>query len=870
MAISIGTLLGSYKITALLGKGGMGEVYRADDRKLNREVAIKILPEEFSRDPARINRFEREAEVLASLNHRSIAAIYDLDEASGTRFLVLELIAGETLADRIARGPIPLKEAVAIATEIAEALEAAHDKAITHRDIKPANIMLTHRLHVKVLDFGLAKITHAGGQHLSVAPTAVTQNGSVIGTIHYMSPEQILGREVDSRSDLFSLGVVLFEMVTGHLPFEGVSLEETMARIINAEPNGIAVIQLKLANIIGKCLEKAPERRYANAGELLQALQGLDRTDEAVNQDVEPAVDKIIAGRARILRNRWSIGAAVFAMALAIIVVRWLEETPRVLSFQARDWVLVTDLTNQTGDPVFEKSLQTALLIGLEQSRYANVFPTARIAEALKRMNKTATEPINEVLGRQIALREGIRALIVPSISGVGESYQLAARIEDPTTGRSVRAEQIRATGKNKILPGVDDLVGKVRVDLGESLPALAETTKPLAKVTTSSLEALKLFSVGHEKHAASNFEEAKTDYENAIRIDPNFMSAKGTLGVLLFEKFDREEGKRLLSEVIQSVDGLTDQERYGISAFYAVAVENDLPKAIQLNKLLLALHPDNWNVYNNIGWYSFQLGKADDAIAAYKEAIRLNPYAMISYNGFAMVYLYLAGDIDAALDLCRKQISYDDTIAFAHENLAWALLGKGDSAAAEQSFQKALKLNEKSTDARYRLGHTYLLERRYREAADMYLSIPHYSPTEYYPYYYAGLACELGKDSACQHENLNRFVAQVSKRIKEKPNEPAFRLDFAKGLIRNGSAAEGQATARAAMQMAKDKHFEIAQLLGVQGKPDEAVSQLELAVQNGFHDYVSLKVHPDLQVLQNGPRFREFLNTHLKTGGSH
>jgi serine/threonine protein kinase/Tfp pilus assembly protein PilF len=838
----------------------MGEVYRARDRKLNREVAIKILPTELSRDPSRVKRFQREAEALASLNHRSIGALYNLEEDKGVRFLVLEFIAGETLADRIARGPIPDKEAVAIVREVAEALEAAHDQAITHRDIKPANIMLTKRMHVKVLDFGLAKMTHLDDQTLGSTLTAVTQSGSVMGTVHYMSPEQVLGREVDPRTDLFSLGVVFCEMLTGCLSFDGASLGQTMDQIVHAEPKGINLIgSPQLAKIVRRCVEKDPERRYASAHDLLKDLEDLGRDYHAER-----------AAWNGIAKHRWSIGVAAFAIAVAIIVVRWLRETPRVLSFAARDWMLVSDMNNQTGDPVFDKSLQTALLIGLEQSRYANVFPSTRISESLKRMNKTGSEPIDEALGRDIALREGIRALIVPSINSVGDSYLLAARIEDPATGKDVRTEQVRANGKNKVLPAVDDLIAKVRVDLGESLPALAETTKPLDKVTTASLEALKLFSLGREKHLGSKFDEAKTYYENAIRIDPDFMAAKGQLGVLLFEHYDREQGKRLLSETIQSVDGLTDREKYGISAFYAVAVENDLPKAIQLNKLLLALHPDEWNIYNNVGWYSYQLGKGDDAVSAYKEAIRLNPYAMISYNGFVMVYLYLLGVLDAALDLCRKQIAYDDRIAFAHENMGWALLGKGDLAAARQSFQKALEIDESSSDARLRLGHTYLLEGRYRDAAAMYLSIPRYKPNEYYPYYYAGLACEFGKDTVCERANLRKFIGEVNNRIKEKPKDPQYRLALAKAFIRTGSTAEAQVQARTAIQMAPDRHFEIAQLLSAQGKTDEAVAQIELAVQNDFHDYVALKAHPDLQTLQNLPRFRELVNAHLKTGGSH
>jgi tetratricopeptide (TPR) repeat protein len=377
-------------------------------------------------------------------------------------------------------------------------------------------------------------------------------------------------------------------------------------------------------------------------------------------------------------------------------------------------------------------------------------------------------------------------------------------------------------------------------------------------------LEALKLFSVGQDEHRVSNFAEAKADYEKAIRIDSNFAAAKGALGVLLFEQFDREEGKRLLSDAIQHVDNLADREKYQISAFYAVAIENDLAKGIELEKLMLALHPDEWGLHNNVGWYSFQLGRGEAAVSEYKEALRLDPYSMISYNRLITVYLHLIGDMDAALDFCRKQIAYDDHVAFAHQNMGSAFLGKGDFATAQQSFQRSLELEPNSTDARYLIGYTYLLQGRYRDAINAFLSIQHYNPAKYQLFYDAGLACEMAADPVCARDNFKRFVAQVSDRIKQNSGDTLLRLELAKGLIRIGRAAEGRAEGRAAMQADPEKHFEIAQFLNADEKTDEALDHLELGAQSGMRDFLSVKIQPDFLTLRNVARFQRLLSAHL------
>ncbi len=866
----IGQQISHYRIDSLLGIGGMGEVYLARDTRLERAVALKMLPATLAADPERMMRFAREAKAASAFNHPNVAAIYDIGELAGMHFIAMEYIDGQTLAARIAGDPMDLAEIVGIGVQVADALSEAHAKGIIHRDIKPANIMLTPRGHVKILDFGLAKIMSDDRRSPTLAAGA-TQLGSVMGTIQYMSPEQVLGREVDHRTDMFSFGIVLYEMASGKLPFAGASAGDTMNFILQAQPEALQHPHggSELERIIGKCLEKDREGRYPSARDLWADLKKLQRDSDAAAPAIDRAgprsVTKPVAAL-RVLNHRWMVALAAVLVIASVFLYRWLRETPPVLSFAARDWILVTDLDNQARDPAFDKCLQTAFLIGMEQSRYGNVFPRSRMTESLKRMKKTGAEPIDEALGREIALREGVRAVIIPSIASVGDTYQLVARIHDPVTARDVKTEQVRTAGKDKVLPAIDELVAKIRADLGESLAALAATSKPLSQVTTASLDALKQYSLGNDALRSADFPEARTYFENAIHIDPTFTAAKGSLGMVLFEQFptERERGKALLADVTQHPDSLTDREKYALQAFHARAVENDFPKAVQIYKLLTGLYPDDYAVHQTLGWYYFQMGRGEDAASELKDALRLNPAAMLTMNSLVLNYLYQLGDVDSALDLIQKQRTIDDRNAFVHENMGWAYVGKGDLVAAEQAFRRSTEIDAKAAQVRYRLGHTLLAQRRYRDALEVYLAIPRVDATEYDGYYNAGLACQLAGDRNCETQNFTKYIGEMNKRIRAKPDDASYRFNLAKALARTGLIAEAEATASIGQKLGPAMHFEIAEWVSVRNRTDEAIDQLELAIQGGFRNFVWLKLDPDFAYLQSVPRFQELLKSHL------
>ena len=492
-----GKTVSHYRMIEQIGAGGMGVVYLACDETLDRQVALKILPpgglvEETSR-----KRFHKEALALAKLSHPNIETIYEFDSQDGVDFLVTEYVAGVTLADRIANGPLAEPELLDIAVQIASALEEAAANGLVHLDLKPRNMMLTPKGQVKLLDFGLARIVTPSEADRTQSLTAMV----AAGTPPYMSPEQLLGGPLDVRTDIYALGACLYEMATGQTPFRAPTLPELIACILQTSalpPSSVSRnLSPGLERVILKCLEKDPERRYRTAAELLADL-ALVKAGQSETVAM-PGRSARFRPRAKAWLRQWRLAVLSLVLCSAVLAT-WLLRSRPVLPFAARDWVLVADFENQTHDSLFDQSLLTAFSVSLEQSRYANMFPRSRVREVLARMKKNAATKIDEAVGREIAVREGIRALILPSISGVGEDYRLAARIRDVTSGMDVKTTVVKAHGKRQILDSLDQLAAKVRGDLGESLLAISRSSRPLPAVTTASLDALKQYSIAAEK----------------------------------------------------------------------------------------------------------------------------------------------------------------------------------------------------------------------------------------------------------------------------------------------------------------------------------------------------------------------------------
>ena len=567
----VGNKLGPYEVLSLLGRGGMGEVYQVRDTRLDRIDALKILPVEVASDPDRYHRFVREAKAASSLNHPSIATIYEIGESNSIHWIAMELVEGQTLADRMKDHPLTMDEVLNVGRQAAEALEEAHGKGITHRDIKPANLMITSKDRVKVLDFGLAKVAPRHGQDLSTITQ--TKIGAILGTLQYMSPEQTIGKEVDHRTDIFSLGVVLYEMATGQHPFPASTTTQLIAAILTQPPKKPSEINARipptLENIILKALEKDKEKRFTSARELKVALEQLRVSSPAsLACHLRRVLGYFLLAPERRFRRDVILSASLLIVALTIVV--WLFRPQPAISFSNRDWLLISDFENLTGDPIFDKSLAMALNISFSQSKYANIYSRTRISNVLLRMGKKAEGPVDEQVAREVCQRENIRGLICPSIGKVGRRFLVSARIVDPQTGDAVQSYASRADDYNQVLTTLDGVAASLRKGLGESI-AQVTAGRPLAKVTTTSLSALKSYSEAQQLWYRGQYQAARDLQESAIKEDPDFAMAHAALGVYYssFIFSDHTKVKAHYERALGLADRTTEREKMTIRLQY-------------------------------------------------------------------------------------------------------------------------------------------------------------------------------------------------------------------------------------------------------------------------------------------------------------
>jgi tetratricopeptide (TPR) repeat protein/tRNA A-37 threonylcarbamoyl transferase component Bud32 len=851
-----GRVLGHYRLVERIGSGGMGEVYRARDEHLHRDVAVKVLPQGRLRDESARHRLRKEALALSRLNHANIATIHDFDAQDGIDFLVMELVSGAPV-DALAGGRQEEPGVLALAIQLAEGLAAAHEQGVLHRDLKPANLRLTPSGQLKILDFGLADLVAP----LEAAATTMTaaDAGSASGTLPYMAPEQLQGARPDARTDIYAFGVVLYELATGRRPFTSPSPAALMGQILYSAPPAPRAarpdLSKSLESVILRCIQKDPAGRYPTAKALLEDLR-------TCASGALPAVRPV---RARRMWGRPAIGVAAAVAVILLAFGLWRSVRQPALAFASRDWLVIADFENLTGEAVFDKALDTALRVSIEQSSYVNVVPRQRITDALLRMKRPATARVDAALAREVAEREGFRAVLAPVISGVGGAYAVSATLENPATGASVKSSVVQAAKREDVLPALDSLVRSVRRDLGESLSALSPQARPLAKVTTTSLEALRQYSLGIEKHRESKFDEAKVYYENALRIDPAFASAQASLGMLEFERFDRKRGRALMAQVVGRLDGLNDSERYRILAFHARAVENDLPKAVDLLNRHAAIYPDNSATHNNLAVYYRQLGRFEEAIKEYREAIRVDPASMLFRDGLAGTYLYSLGDAKAGIEVCRAALAVNDSHFQAWQNLGWGYLGAGDLAQAQKAMEKALELNPKSTIDLYRLGSLHRLRGEYPAAEQAFLRVLDVAPDELPANYEVGVVYRLMKRDADADERFGKFRAAIEKEIKANPKDADNDLSLAMVSLRLGQPARADVLMQKALAMDPSQHFGFATYLSVQGKSDAAIDQLELAIQKGFRNYLWLTIHVDLDTLRSEPRFQALMGRLIK-----
>ena len=667
----IGQEVSHYRILEVLGEGGMGVVYKAEDLRLHRLVALKFLPEEFSSDARALSALEKEACLASSLNHPNICSIYELGEHEGQPFIAMELLTGQTLKDRLGfdlqetaapAAPLPIDNLLDISIQVCEGLKAAHERGIVHRDIKPANLFLTSSGSVKILDFGLAKLVQSDADEVQdhepeIAPPAdpsafaivkVSRTGIAIGTAAYMSPEHIRGERLDARTDLFSLGVVLYQMATGTPPFRG----ETPARLFEAVLQQAPVaptslnpnLPAKLERIIDRALEKDRNLRYQSAKELgtdLREVAPAVAPSEKATAQSETTDQRTAVGRRRTLS--WRVGALLALLAVIIsggIYWRWRTHKPPALT--EKDTIVLADFDNKTGDPVFDDTLKQGLTIQLEQSPFLQLISQSKVNQTLKLMGRSVGDRVTPEVTHEVCQRTGSTAMLSGSIANLGRQYVIGLEAVNCNNGDVLAEAQEQAPNKEAVLKALDSAAIIIRRQLGESLASVQKYATPLSEATTPSLEALKAYSLGRKTGFSEGTSAALPFFRRAAELDPKFAMAYASLASAygdLNEVGRAAENARKAYELREKV---SERERFFIDGNYYLLVTGELEKARQIYQQWHQEYPREYSPYVNLVYIYGVLGQNESAMETARESIRLEPNNGVNYLNLGLAYASL------------------------------------------------------------------------------------------------------------------------------------------------------------------------------------------------------------------------------------
>jgi serine/threonine protein kinase/tetratricopeptide (TPR) repeat protein len=724
-----------YRILEKLGAGGMGVVYLAEDMKLGRKIAIKVLSHEFTTNRDRLHRFEQEASAASNLNHPNILTIHEVGVDDGRHYIATEFIDGSTLRRKAAAQHLEIPEILDIAVQVASALEEAHSAGIVHRDIKPDNIMIRRNGYVKVLDFGLAKLTETVDRTPSDAEASTrvlvqTDAGVVMGTSHYMSPEQARGKPVDARSDIWSLGVVIYEMVAGRTPFAGETSTDVIVAITQKEPPPLARfapnVPAELEWIVMKALRKDRDERYQTIKELITDLRRLKQRLE-FETELERSAGPDSATRSRISAptlsttperavptevktvshvssaeyitngiKRHKIAAVVALLLVVASASAFYFYRRHSEPLHERDTILLTDFVNTTGEPVFDGTLKQALAVQLGQSPFLTLFPEDRVRETLRFMGRSAEDRVTRDVGREICERQGIKAMLTGTIATLGSHYVITLEAMNPRSGDSIAREQIEAESKEKVLSSLGTAASNLRKKLGESLGSIQKYDVNIEQATTSSLEALKAYAMANDERAKGRARESLTFYKRAIDLDPNFAMAYARIGVHYGNFEQLESAKPYVEKAYELRDRVSEREKLYITEKYFTYITGEVDKTIETLQTWSRLYPNDFIPHNNLSINYQLVGRYDEAVKEALEAVRLSPDNMNAKDNLVASFIGL-GRFDEAEQAEREAQKINADALSAHANNYLFAYIRRDQAAMDREAQWAKGRPEES-----------------------------------------------------------------------------------------------------------------------------------------------------------------------------